>query len=233
MVCPQKQDTPIWVWVKIQPPGDRGFWSMLPLTRVPFWVPICDPHPYGYQSGNPLKRTISPHLSDVHQRAPRLIYAHLQSPLEQMSRLAAQGNSLQFGFQDPCFRTRLQLFALLPNKLKHRGFPFEELRNLWVLVELGSRTVGCGGACGGKAYTWRTGLEHRGSETRAHKPKGGSKAVPYVLGPICSRATHVEPATLGERFPSYYANVWFDGWPMSCGHSCWLLQKPQLHAKAC
>ena len=36
----------IWVWVKIKPPGDHTFWSMLPLTRVPFWVPIFDPQPY-------------------------------------------------------------------------------------------------------------------------------------------------------------------------------------------
>ena len=32
----------MWVWVKIQP-GDGRFWSMFPLTRVPFWVPIFDP----------------------------------------------------------------------------------------------------------------------------------------------------------------------------------------------
>ena len=36
----------IWVWVKIKPPGDRRFWSMFPLTRVPFEVPILDPQPY-------------------------------------------------------------------------------------------------------------------------------------------------------------------------------------------
>ena len=37
-----------WVWVKIQPPGDRRwFWSMFPLTRVPFGVPIFDPQPLG------------------------------------------------------------------------------------------------------------------------------------------------------------------------------------------
>ena len=29
----------IWVWLKIKPPGDRRFWSMVPFTRVPFWVP--------------------------------------------------------------------------------------------------------------------------------------------------------------------------------------------------
>ena len=30
------------MWVKIKPLGDHTFWSMLPLTRVPFWVPIFD-----------------------------------------------------------------------------------------------------------------------------------------------------------------------------------------------
>ena len=43
------------VWVKIKPPKDHRFWSMLPLTRVPFWVPIVDPQPYGsvFSLGNP------------------------------------------------------------------------------------------------------------------------------------------------------------------------------------
>ena len=35
----------IWVWVKIKPPADNRFWSMLPLTRVPFRVHIFDPRP--------------------------------------------------------------------------------------------------------------------------------------------------------------------------------------------
>ena len=31
----------IWVWVKIKPPGDKSrFWSMIPFTRIPFWVHI-------------------------------------------------------------------------------------------------------------------------------------------------------------------------------------------------
>ena len=34
-----------WVWVKINPPGDRRFWSMFPLTRVPVGVPMFDPQP--------------------------------------------------------------------------------------------------------------------------------------------------------------------------------------------
>ena len=34
----------MWVWVRIKP-GDRRFWSMFPLTRVPFGVPIFYPQP--------------------------------------------------------------------------------------------------------------------------------------------------------------------------------------------
>ena len=32
-----------WVRVKIQPPGDRRFWSMFPRTRVLFGVPVFEP----------------------------------------------------------------------------------------------------------------------------------------------------------------------------------------------
>ena len=46
----------IWVWVKIKPTGARRFWSMFPLARVPFWVPICDPQPYVF---------IHPHWCEV------------------------------------------------------------------------------------------------------------------------------------------------------------------------
>ena len=31
-----------WVWVKIEPPGDRRFWSMFPFTRIPFGVHMLD-----------------------------------------------------------------------------------------------------------------------------------------------------------------------------------------------
>ena len=37
----------VWVWVKIKPPGDRLSLSWVPFTRVPCWVPIVDPQPYG------------------------------------------------------------------------------------------------------------------------------------------------------------------------------------------
>ena len=33
------------MWVKIKPPWDRRFLSLVPFTRVPFWVPIFDPQP--------------------------------------------------------------------------------------------------------------------------------------------------------------------------------------------
>ena len=32
-----------WVWVNSKPQGDRRFWSMFPLARVPFGVSIFDP----------------------------------------------------------------------------------------------------------------------------------------------------------------------------------------------
>ena len=38
---------------KIKPPGDRRFWSMFPLTRVPFGVPIFDPQPTSYLEKHP------------------------------------------------------------------------------------------------------------------------------------------------------------------------------------
>ena len=36
------------MWVEIKPSGDRKYWSMFPLTRVPFWVPIFHPQPHGF-----------------------------------------------------------------------------------------------------------------------------------------------------------------------------------------
>ena len=58
-----RDSTAIWVWVKIKPPGDRRFWSMFPLTRVPFWVQIFDPPP------------------DLRFHMPRMIYYRfLRSP---------------------------------------------------------------------------------------------------------------------------------------------------------
>ena len=36
----------IWVWLKIKQEGLRRFWSMVPLTRVPFWCRFFEPRPY-------------------------------------------------------------------------------------------------------------------------------------------------------------------------------------------
>ena len=40
------------VWGKIEPPGDRRFWSMFPLTRVPFWYRFFDPQPHFAMDGS-------------------------------------------------------------------------------------------------------------------------------------------------------------------------------------
>ena len=34
-----------WVWLKITEEGQRRFWSMFPLTRVPFWYQFFEPQP--------------------------------------------------------------------------------------------------------------------------------------------------------------------------------------------
>ena len=41
-----------WVWLKINQEGLRRFWSMCPLTRVPFWDQFFEPQPNGNQSQN-------------------------------------------------------------------------------------------------------------------------------------------------------------------------------------
>ena len=42
--CP-KQSTAIWVGLKIDQEELRRFWSMFPLTRVPFWYRLFEPQP--------------------------------------------------------------------------------------------------------------------------------------------------------------------------------------------
>ena len=39
-------DGTIWQWLKIKELGLRGFWSMFPLTRVPFWYRVLEPYPF-------------------------------------------------------------------------------------------------------------------------------------------------------------------------------------------
>ena len=34
-----------WLWLKIKQEGLRGFWSMFPLTKVPFWYQFFEPLP--------------------------------------------------------------------------------------------------------------------------------------------------------------------------------------------
>ena len=36
----------IWVWLKINQQGLRRFWSIFPLTRVPFWYRFFEPQPF-------------------------------------------------------------------------------------------------------------------------------------------------------------------------------------------
>ena len=35
----------MWVWLKIQQEGLRRFWSIFPLTRIPFWYQFFEPYP--------------------------------------------------------------------------------------------------------------------------------------------------------------------------------------------
>ena len=44
-----------WVWLKIDQEGLRGFWSMFPLTRVPFWYRFFEPHPHPGVGGPPCR----------------------------------------------------------------------------------------------------------------------------------------------------------------------------------
>ena len=60
----------IWV-VKTKPPGDRRFWSLLPLTRVPFWVPMFDPQPFGELNMFPLTHPAQHPASRALARAKR------------------------------------------------------------------------------------------------------------------------------------------------------------------
>ena len=36
----------IWPWLKVKQEGLRGFWSMFPLAKVPFWYRFFEPQPY-------------------------------------------------------------------------------------------------------------------------------------------------------------------------------------------
>ena len=43
--------TTIWVWLKIKQEGLGRFWSMFPLTRVPFWHRFFEAPPFVARSG--------------------------------------------------------------------------------------------------------------------------------------------------------------------------------------
>ena len=58
-----------WVWVKIEPPQHRRFWSMLQFTNILFWVPIFDPHPNGKQKSK--ERSASFSLQWEKNRPPK------------------------------------------------------------------------------------------------------------------------------------------------------------------
>ena len=38
----------IWVWLNMKKEGFCRFWSMFPLTRVPFWYRSFEPQPFGH-----------------------------------------------------------------------------------------------------------------------------------------------------------------------------------------
>ena len=55
----------IWVWVKIKPPKNHRFYSLVPFTRVPFWVPVFDPQPFWSRRAKQYKPK-SHQVSDTH-----------------------------------------------------------------------------------------------------------------------------------------------------------------------
>ena len=52
----QELRVPFWVWLKIKQLGLRRCWSTFPLTRVPFWYPFLEPHPFVLGVGTRLVR---------------------------------------------------------------------------------------------------------------------------------------------------------------------------------
>ena len=61
----------IWVWVKIEPPGDHRFWSMFPLARVLFGVPIFDPTAIWFHPGDFGARRCAPSAGMLGSNAAR------------------------------------------------------------------------------------------------------------------------------------------------------------------
>ena len=43
-----KNGVATWLWLKITQEGLRGFWSVFPLTKVPFWNRFFEPLPFSH-----------------------------------------------------------------------------------------------------------------------------------------------------------------------------------------
>ena len=74
-----KNRTPKWVWIKIKTPGDRRFWSMFPLARVPLWVRIFDPQPNG---GFPLWLSFESRAKNASARISWLVECYSMTPAD-------------------------------------------------------------------------------------------------------------------------------------------------------
>ena len=86
----------IWVRVKMKPPGDRRFLSLVPFTRVPFWLRIFEPSPYprwflgdGKKPPQERRRQELPLLEDLRQR--------LRGLLDALARLREAGSRMGMG----------------------------------------------------------------------------------------------------------------------------------------
>ena len=70
-------DCHIWVWLKIHTGGaNRGFWSMFPLTRVPFGYRFFEPQPYrplvDHEKGPNFDNPSPPPPANKHKQAQRM-----------------------------------------------------------------------------------------------------------------------------------------------------------------
>ena len=80
----------VWVWLKIKELGLRGFWSLVPYTKVPFWYHFFEPQPYlsGLPSHTQFKSLVfegffrshgGPGIKPLTNHAnPRAVFSHVQ-----------------------------------------------------------------------------------------------------------------------------------------------------------